>query len=387
MRIRGFLLSLITLTLIYACDYKLSHEKPREMEQMARSDSIPAVSPVRETLPVSSFGDAADDPAIWHTAVGNTLILGTDKKSGLNVYSMTGDLRQFLAIGRVNNVDIAGSLAVATNRTTRTLDVLKLGKDEEVSKIASYPLPFPDPYGVCAFRREGLVHVFAGDKSGRLQYRALSELGVLVDEREEDVWKFESQTEGCVISPTRSLLFVGEEEKGIHVFDINGPNLAHLKLLTHESLNFDIEGLTIYDRDQSEFLVVSSQGDSTFVIFELPTLSYRLKFAIQSSKDGAIDGVTDTDGLAASGRNILGFPLGLLVVQDGSNTRPKEKQNFKVIDWRDIDDLLVSARTNDWFIPLVVFTLLGLGLGLWGQYMLTGRLTLRFTKEKEDTQT
>ena len=110
-----------------------------------------------------------------------------------------------------------------------------------------------------------------------------------------------------------------------------------------------------------------------------------MKFAIQSSKDGAIDGVTDTDGLAASGRNILGFPLGLLVVQDGSNTRPKEKQNFKVIDWRDIDDLLVSARTNDWFIPLVVFTLLG--LGLWGQYMLTGRLTLRFTKEKEDTQT
>ena len=91
-------------------------------------------------------------------------------------------------------------------------------------------------------------------------------------------------------------------------------------------------------------LVVSSQGDSTFVIFELPTLSYRLKFAIQSSKVGAIDGDTDADGLAASGRNILGFPLGLLVVQDGSNTRPKENQNFKVIDWRDIDDLLVSME-------------------------------------------
>ena len=35
------------------------------------------------------------------------------------------------------------------------------------------------------------------------------------------------------------------------------------------------------------------------------------------------------------------------------------------------------------FIPLAVFTLLVLG----GQYILTGRLTLRFTKEKEDTQT
>ena len=43
----------------------------------------------------------------------------------------------------------------------------------------------------------------------------------------------------------------------------------------------------------------------------------------------------------------------------------------------------LSTRTNDWFIPFVVFTLLVLG----GQYMLTGGLTLRFAREKEDTQT
>ena len=342
MIMRRFILALVTWPLIYGCGYNVSNEKPYEIERKALLDSIPTISPVRETVPVSSIGDAADDPAIWHTADGGTLILGTDKKSGLNVYSLTGYLRQFLAIGRVNNVDIAGSLAVATNRTTKTIDVLQLSQDEEVSMIASYPLPFLDPYGVCAFLHEGLVHVYAGDKSGRLQYRALSELGALVDEREEDVWKFESQTEGCVISPTRSMLFVGEEEKGIHVFDIDGPNLVQLELLTHESLNFDIEGLTIYDKDQSEFLIVSSQGDSTFVIFEIPTLRYRLKFAVQSSEDGMIDGVTDTDGLAATGRNIPGFPLGLLVVQDGLNTEPQETQNFKVLDWRDIDALLVT---------------------------------------------
>jgi outer membrane receptor protein involved in Fe transport len=51
--------------------------------------------------------------------------------------------------------------------------------------IASYPLPFSDPYGVCAFLHDGLVHVYAGDKIGRLQYRAFSELGALVDERED----------------------------------------------------------------------------------------------------------------------------------------------------------------------------------------------------------
>ena len=43
----------------------------------------------------------------------------------------------------------------------------------------------------------------------------------------------------------------------------------------------------------------------------------------------------------------------------------------------------LSTGINDWFIPFVVFTLLVLG----GQYMLTGGLTLRLVKEKEDTQT
>ena len=42
-----------------------------------------------------------------------------------------------------------------------------------------------------------------------------------------------------------------------------------------------------------------------------------------------------------------------------------------------------STGIGDRFIPFVVLTLLVFG----GQYMLTGRLTLRFTKEKEDTQT
>ena len=43
----------------------------------------------------------------------------------------------------------------------------------------------------------------------------------------------------------------------------------------------------------------------------------------------------------------------------------------------------LSTGISDWFIPLAIFTL----LVLVGQYLLTGRLTLRFTKEKEDTQT
>ena len=40
-----------------------------------------------------------------------------------------------------------------------------------------------------------------------------------------------------------------------------------------------------------------------------------------------------------------GFPQGLLVTQDGFNSKPGledeyETQNFKVIDWRDVEALL-----------------------------------------------
>lgn len=40
---------------------------------------------------------------------------------------------------------------------------------------------------------------------------------------------------------------------------------------------------------------------------------------------------------------------------------------------------VLETSIGDWFIPLIVFTLLVLG----GQYLLTGKVTLRFTKEQE----
>ncbi|MAV27046.1 MAG: hypothetical protein CMQ05_13185 [Gammaproteobacteria bacterium] len=102
----------------------------------------------------------------------------------------------------------------------------------------------------------------------------------------------------------------------------DGPDLAHRGLVTHPSLIFDVEGLKIYKRDNDWFLIASSQGDSTFVIFGLPDLNQVLKFAVGPSIDRTVDGVSDTDGLAASGSTMPGFPMGLLVVQDGRNSGP-----------------------------------------------------------------
>ncbi len=45
-----------------------------------------------ETQPVDDFGDAADDPAIWihPTRPELSLVIGTNKKRGLEVYDLAG---------------------------------------------------------------------------------------------------------------------------------------------------------------------------------------------------------------------------------------------------------------------------------------------------------
>src|SRR5215217_5343493 len=61
-----------------------------------------------ETEPVQSAHDAADDPAIWvhPTDPARSLIIGTDKKQGLDVYDLGGKRVQTLPDGRMNNVDL-----------------------------------------------------------------------------------------------------------------------------------------------------------------------------------------------------------------------------------------------------------------------------------------
>src|SRR5688572_22315589 len=65
-----------------------------------------AVPAGRETAPVPSGGDAADDPAIWVHPTDRDLsvVIGTDKESGLAVYDLAGNQLQFLPHGSINNV-------------------------------------------------------------------------------------------------------------------------------------------------------------------------------------------------------------------------------------------------------------------------------------------
>ena len=58
------------------------------------------------------------------------------------------------------------------------------------------------------------------------------------------------------------------------------------------------------------------------------------QFAVVANDELGVDGASETDGLDVTSAPLGGaFPHGLLVVQDGRNIAPRERQNFKLVPW------------------------------------------------------
>ncbi|MEM6753260.1 MAG: phytase, partial [Cyanobacteria bacterium P01_C01_bin.38] len=120
----------------------------------------------------------------------------------------------------------------------------------------------------------------------------------------------------------------------------------------------DIEGLSIYYGDEGNgYLIASSQGDSSYAVFEREgTNEYLGSFII--GENGDIDGVNETDGLDVINVGLGSeFPNGLLVVQDGANdpqfvVQDEEElenasTNFKFIDWEQVASSFENPLTID----------------------------------------
>jgi 3-phytase len=98
-------------------------------------------------------------------------------------------------------------------------------------------------------------------------------------------------------------------------------------------LHADVEGLAIYRRGAQRLLVVSSQGNDSYALFDAePPHAPRGAFRIGLNAALGIDGASETDGLDVTPIN-LGAPYeeGLLVVQDGRKNLPLGPQNFKLL--------------------------------------------------------
>jgi 3-phytase len=105
--------------------------------RVAPESTMAIVHPTVETTPVETDGDSADDPAIWvdRANPSRSLIIGTQKQSGLYVYDLQGRVLQFLPDGRMNNVDLRDnfslggrsvSIVTASNRTDDGISIYRV---------------------------------------------------------------------------------------------------------------------------------------------------------------------------------------------------------------------------------------------------------------------
>ena len=307
----------------------------------------PTLRPLAQTEPMAERGDAADDPAIWlhPRQPGRSLILGTNKKQGLYVYDLQGRLRQRLAVGRINNVDLrqgldyAGQrwdLAVATQRDEAGIVLFGISAQGRVSELARLPSGLDEVYGVCSLRNPaGRLEMVVNDKDGRVrQFELLRQAGAWRTELRRE-FRLASQPEGCVADEAGGQLFIGEEKRGVWRLPLQGEARPELAVPLGPTLQADVEGLAVYRRGAEQFLLVSSQGSDSYALFDLaPPHRPRGAFRIGLNPERGIDGASETDGLELSSADLGGpYREGLLVVQDGRKRWPLAGQNFKLLPW------------------------------------------------------
>ncbi len=303
------------------------------------------VAPVAETIPVASSRDAADDPAIWihPDNPGASLIIGTDKQSGLYVYGLDGSERQYLELGYTNNVDLRTApwgnkdltLVATGGRFPSELLLLALDHQSgELRLLKRHPVRLKEPYGICMYLdADQQPYVFLNSTEGTVVQYAVDPDFRIAEVR---AFRFRTQVEGCVADDEEGLLYIGEERHGIWRVSAGPQDPVDRELMDSvvgRNLTADVEGLAIYYGPR-KFLVASSQGNNSFAIYDTATSEHLVSFHITGNAQ--VDDVSETDGLDVTPVSLPGYPQGILVVQDGYNMKPFENQNFKIVSWSDI---------------------------------------------------
>ncbi len=325
------------------------------------------VEAIYETPPVVTKGDAADDPAIWlnKSNPSNSIVFGTDKKSGIYSYNLQGQELSYTNLGNINNIDTRTinvgddenisdfTFLFASNRTLGSVDLWVFEDNEIRQKLENNSWEVPSKpsfrgksdiivYGICAGidAKYGLVAFLTEDTGPRVEVWNLTEDGLNL------ITTFNNggESEGCVYDDQNRTLFISEEEvRGVlkayrldDSFDFSEPYIVDSR---DGQIGGDPEGVSLYKTpNNSGYLILSSQGDSKFNLYDRNyPYDYITSFRIGSSK--SIDNVTDTDGIETINFKLSDeYPEGIMIAQDGYNKDGlwSKKQNFKFVSFQDI---------------------------------------------------
>ena len=317
---------------------------------------FPFVLPSAETKAVKRYGDAANDPAIWVSprVPEESLIFATDKQNGLAIYNLKGEQVQFLESGRLNNVGIRHgfiyenkdfSVAAATQRDKNAIALFGIhDRKRWVVELPVVPTTLNHIYGLCMYKDEPnkAYYVFVNDEDGRYQQYQLHNKNDDVTSELVREFTVEDQPKGCVVDERTHTLYIGVEDHGIWKTSARPVDAPIEKIIgLDNNLHADVEGMALYQKNERNYLIVSSQGNNSFAIYNATSpYNYIGSFEVKADNNQAIDGVSETSGLDITSANLgEGYSEGLLVVQDGRNVMPTEPQNFKLIPF----DRIINA--------------------------------------------
>jgi len=372
--------------------------------------SVPIVAPKLETprvldgvdpLPNRERPGDSDDPAVWiHPKVpSKSRVLTTAKEGGLRVLDLDGRLRQEIRprqFGDVsyNNVDVIEDfplsrhrrvdLVVASDRVNDTVAIWEIDRHSGRLRDLTSPL-VPSTvfgvddgeataYGLTAYRspRDRADYVFVTQASGnhvaqlRLSPdrngRVTATTVRMIDVPVLDGDPAESQTEGLVADPSYGRVYVAMENGlGVLSYDAE-PNGGDDFTLAYDAkddlIEPDVEGLAIYEaRHGRGYLIVSSQGDGSFVVFDRRPPHRFIGSFVLGGRHG-IDTTDESDGVDVVNVPLgRAFPKGLFVAHDGQDDPPfpnldedeleNAATNFTYADWSAIAkelDIIVDTR-------------------------------------------
>lgn len=299
--------------------------------------------PTIETQTFSAGGDIADDSAIYAnpTEPSKSVVIADNKDAtagGVGVFNMQGQLLQFRQDGKIGNIDLRtgftlGNRAIvivgANNRSNNTMTFWEYNPDTQRLSTPLSPTQstISPNYGFCLYHSaiSGKYYAFVSQETGSStmeQYELNGTSGQLIATKVRS-FNVGSITEGCAADDELGIVYVGQEDVALWRYSAE-PNGGSSRTAIGTSgdghLTADIEGIAIAKGpNNTGYIVVSSQGDSRYAIYDRMSNAFQRNFTIGAN--GSIDAVTETDGLDISTANLgPGFTYGALIVHDGSNT-------------------------------------------------------------------
>ncbi|MEV0398356.1 phytase [Polymorphospora rubra] len=298
---------------------------------------------------IDPAGSAARTPLVEVTAADQRFLFNPDRAAVDEEHTAYG-----LAVWQPRRgetyavVTQEGTTALATVRIVEVGGKLGYTDIRKTVLPASFPLPDGSTWFPC--EEPGILPQFEGvavDQRSGVLYAAQEDVGL---------WRLQLP----LGSGGRPELVDRVTDFGIHdVYDEATEECVPVdpdaKGYGGTRLTADVEGVDIYyGPGATGYLIVSSQGDDTFAVYDLhgrnrPQGSFRIR-GVRGADD-----INGSDGLAVTNRPVGGYRHGLLVTHDEPETGPdvdadRDATNFSYVSWGEIAaalNLKVDTRAGN----------------------------------------